>query len=162
MHAEYYEQHTKSAEELKRFRGEQAKEEPKEAEPEADYGDSVDKENEEIAEHYVSAVMKKSEDKSEYLKKRNAELGGKCSKLEHGKRLEESVNEGLRAENLRLHDELQRERSQIQRDIEARKREEDNKMQSRNKAHKRVMDKDEQHQKQELACINETISEKNE
>ena len=104
--------------------------------------------------------LKKSEDKSEYLKKRNAELGGKCSKLEHGKRLEESVNEGLRAENLRLHDELQRERSQIQRDIEARKREEDNKMQSRNKDHKRVMDKDEQHHKQELACINETISEK--
>ena len=62
--------------------------------------------------------LKKSEDKSEYLKKRNAELGGKCSKLEHGKRLEESVNEGLRAENLRLHDELQRERSQIQIEIQ--------------------------------------------
>ena len=85
--------------------------------------------------------------------KRNAELGGKCSKLEHGKRLEESVNEGLRAENLRLHDELQRERSQIQRDTEARKREEDNKMQSRNKAIRNDLN--------EIASLRETILEKN-
>ena len=76
--------------------------------------------------------LKKSEDKLDFLKKRGR-----------------GVRFRLRFSN-----------SAIQRDIEARKREEDNKMQSRNKDHKRVMDKDEQHHKQELACINETISEK--
>ena len=76
--------------------------------------------------------LKKSEDKLDFLKKRGR-----------------GVRFRLRFSN-----------SAIQRDIEARKREEDNKIQSRNKDHKRVMDKDEQHHKQELACINETISEK--